>query len=157
MLAIHRAGPDDWRAVRALRLRALADAPGAFASTFTREQAYDEAGWRRRVATDACFVAGDAGLAVGIPEPGDPDGRHLVSMWVAPEHRGRGVADRLVGAVVAWAREDGAACLALWVVDGNPRARRFYERLGFAATGERGPLPSDPSVMEARMALDLRP
>ena len=49
--------------------------------------------------------------------------------------------DRLVEAVLGWAREDGAQAVALWVVDGYERARRFYTRLGFRPTGERGPLP----------------
>ncbi|MEJ2860703.1 GNAT family N-acetyltransferase [Actinomycetospora flava] len=155
MTTIRRAAADDWVAARDVRLRALADAPGVFASTLAREQAYDEAEWRRRVSTHAWFLAGDVGVAVGVPEPDDPDGRHLVGMWVAPEYRGHGVADALVDAVVGWARDEGAVRLALWVVDGNPRARGFYERHGFVATGERGPLPSDPAVTESRMTRSI--
>lgn len=156
---IRRAGPEDWREAREVRLRALADAPGAFASNLAREQAFDEDEWRTRVATNAWFLARDragdgartVGLACGIPEPGDPDGRHLVGMWVAPDRRGQGVADRLVEAVARWARDAGARRLALWVVDGNGPARGCYQRLGFVATGERQPLPGDPSVLESRM------
>lgn len=144
-----------------MRLRALAEAPGAFASTRAREQAFDEAEWRSRVSTNAWFLAchGDrpVGLACGIPEPEDPCGRHLVGMWVEPERRGQGVADRLVAAVTQWALEEGARRLALWVVDGNRRARRCYERLGFVATGERQPLPTDPSVTESRMTREIGP
>ena len=159
--AIHRLAADDWRAARAIRLRALADAPGAFASTLAREEAFDEARWRQRVGENAWFVAGDpaagppAGVVAGVPEPGDADGRHLVGMWVEPAARGRGVADLLVDAVVTWSRTDGGRRLALWVVDGNARARRCYERLGFTPTGERQPLPTDPSVTESRMLRDL--
>lgn len=162
-VGIRRLRAEDWRAARAVRLRALADAPGAFASTLGREEAFDEAEWRSRVSANAWFLAGTVddggdhavGLACGIPEPGDPGGRHLVGMWVEPGRRGTGVADRLVAAVTEWAREDGARRLALWVVDGNPRARRCYERLGFTPTGERQPLPGDPSVMESRMIRTL--
>ncbi|GLZ49085.1 hypothetical protein Acsp06_52700 [Actinomycetospora sp. NBRC 106375] len=154
---VRRLTADDWRAARATRLRALADAPGAFASTLAREEAFDEATWRTRITDNAWFAAGDpaVGLACGIPEPGDADGRHLVGMWVEPARRGEGVADLLVDAVVAWARADGGRRLALWVVDGNVRARRCYERLGFTLTGERQPLPTDPSVTESRMLRHL--
>ncbi|WP_345411694.1 enoyl-CoA hydratase [Actinomycetospora chlora] len=160
MTTVRRLRPGEWRRARALRLRALADAPGAFASTPAREQELDEDAWRARLA-GAWFVAerdGRAvGLACGIPEPDDPAGRHLVGMWVEPAERGHGVADDLVDAVLGWARDDGAVRIALWVVDGNPRARRCYERRGFTPTGERQPLPSDPSVTESRMTRGLGP
>jgi ribosomal protein S18 acetylase RimI-like enzyme len=46
--------------------------------------------------------------------------------------------------------------VSLWVADGNDRARRFYERLGFTGTDERQPLPSDPGTTEERMERVLR-
>jgi ribosomal protein S18 acetylase RimI-like enzyme len=64
-------------------------------------------------------------------------------------------AEALVEAVCAQARRDGAVAVRLWVVDGNPRARRLYERLGFAATGRRQPLPSAPEVGEELMRREL--
>ena len=42
----------DWKELREVRLRALADAPGAFASTLEREAAYPDDVWRQRVASD---------------------------------------------------------------------------------------------------------
>ncbi|GLZ50394.1 GNAT family N-acetyltransferase [Actinomycetospora sp. NBRC 106378] len=161
MIAIRRAVAGEWRDARAIRLRALADAPGAFATTLAREEAVPDDGWVERVTTAAWFLAwhGDrvVGVAVGIGDPDEVDARHLVGMWVEPAHRGDGTAGRLVDAVVGWARDDGAAALALWVVDGNDRARRFYDRLGFHPTGQRGPLPSDPTVLESRMRRTLTP
>jgi hypothetical protein len=38
----------DWKELREVRLRALADAPGAFASTLEREAAYPDDVWRQR-------------------------------------------------------------------------------------------------------------
>ncbi|MCD2188936.1 GNAT family N-acetyltransferase [Actinomycetospora soli] len=155
MITIRRAVAADAAAARDVRLRALTDAPGAFATTLAREEAVPDDGWVERVTTAAWFLAwspaGVVGVAVGIDDPDDADARHLVGMWVEPAHRGDGTAARLVEAVLGWARGDGARAVALWVVDGNERARRFYARLGFRATGERGPLPSDPAVLESRL------
>ncbi|MDL5155855.1 GNAT family N-acetyltransferase [Actinomycetospora termitidis] len=159
MIDIRRAAVDDVAAARDVRLRALADSPRAFASTLERETALPDDGWRERVTTAAWFLAwaGErvVGVAIGIDDPDEVAARHLVGMWVEPAHRADGTADRLVAAVLRWARGDGATAIALWVVDGNERARRFYARLGFTPTGERGPLPSDPAVLESRMRRTL--
>ncbi|MHB1534865.1 MAG: GNAT family N-acetyltransferase [Acidimicrobiales bacterium] len=95
------------------------------------------------------------GIAAGLCEDDRPLERHLVAMWVAPNHRGTLVADKLVEAVCAWAQDQDAQSVTLWVADGNARARRFYERLGFRSTGERQPLPSAPDVGEERMQRNL--
>lgn len=155
-----RVGEEGWRELRAVRLRALASDPAAFGSTLAREQAYDDALWRERAAAGRTFLAWASGLVVGLvsyyPEEDRPaDERQLVSMWVAPEARGAGVAALLVEAVREAAAADGARVLTLFVADGNERARRLYERLGFRSTGERETLPSDPERGEERYALAL--
>ncbi|SCK44669.1 Acetyltransferase (GNAT) family protein [Streptomyces sp. WMMB 714] len=48
-----------------------------------------------------------------------------------PEVVGTGVGRLLAGACLARAAASGAARILLWVIDGNARARRFYERAGF--------------------------
>jgi ribosomal protein S18 acetylase RimI-like enzyme len=160
VIAVHRLGPDDWRDLRDVRLRALLDAPSAFASTHAREVAFDETQWRARIAGGPWWLARRNGVPVGLVAgyrtDDEHDIRHLVSMWVAPSARGTGVAAALAEAMCAWAAEDGARAVSLWVADGNERARRFYERLRFTGTGERQPLPSDPSVGEERMERRLR-
>ena len=159
-MTVRLVGPDDWAAVREARLQALADSPSAFASTLDRELAFDETEWRRRLTDGPWWLAEDAGRPVGLvavyPRDDGTDERHLVAMWVAPSSRGTSTATDLVEAVCAWAVRTGAATVALWVVDGNDRARRFYERLGFVLTGERQPLPTDPRVDEELMRRTLR-
>jgi len=134
---VRRLGGDEWVLLRAVRLAALADAPYAFNAVHADELAHDEATWRRRLAEQAWFVALDGARPVGVASGGqlrepDPAVRTLRSMWVDPEHRGHRVADALVGAVEAWAREDGAARLTLWALDASTRAQSFYRRAGFA-------------------------
>ena len=158
MTRIRLAGPDDWAAVREVRLRALADSPSAFASTLEREVGFHEAEWRRRLAGGPWWMAVDGERAVGlvaaVPEDG---GMHLVAMWVEPGCRGTSTATDLVDAVCDWAADAGAGTVSLWVADGNERARRFYARLGFFPTGARQPLPSAPEVGEEQLRRLLTP
>jgi GNAT superfamily N-acetyltransferase len=157
--SVAKAGLADWEVVKETRLRALADAPGAFASTLARELELSDAEWKRRVVHGAWFIARygarPIGIAAGFAEDGTPDERHLVAMWVEAEQRGTTTATSLVESVCHWAVDAGAVSLALWVADGNSRARRFYDRLGFCSTGERQPLPSAPDVDEEKMVRRL--
>jgi len=159
VIEVRRAGLHDWEAVRATRLSALADAPYAFASTLAREAAFDSHVWRRIVEEGDWFLAWlcgqPVGIAAGLAEDDLPAEGHLIAMWVAAAHRGSTAATQLVEAVCDWAQGEGARAVTLWVADGNPRARRFYERLGFRSTGRRQPLPSAPEVGEEQLRREL--
>jgi GNAT superfamily N-acetyltransferase len=157
---------DDWELVRDVRLRALAEAPLAFGSTLASERDRTEDEWRRwagrgRSGDGVMFVAdgGDrfVGLASGYHEEEHPDAVHLVSMWVDPAHRSSGLGRRLVEAVVAWARDEGARVVNLWVTDGNEPAIALYRSCGFHPTGDMQPLPSNPDHGEGKYRLDLSP
>ena len=146
---VRRAHPDEWAAVRDVRLAALADAPDAFGSTLARERDRGEAEWRSRIALIPWILAWHegrpAGLVAAFPVthpgpagPAHPIGEwHLVSMWVSPSARGSGVAGQLVTAVLEHGRAAGAERVTLWVATGNPRAAAFYRRMGFQPTGQR--------------------
>jgi GNAT superfamily N-acetyltransferase len=73
----------------------------------------------------------------------EPAVTELVSMWIAPAGRGRGVGDALMAAVEAWARGTGASVLKLAVADGNKPAHKLYLRNGFTDTDEPGDLMPD--------------
>ncbi|MFJ4232636.1 GNAT family N-acetyltransferase [Cellulosimicrobium cellulans] len=173
-----RVRPDDWRDLRDVRLRALADAPTAFGSTLAREVAFPDDVWHERAAQGRTLLArtvlddgtpddggpagGDrspgrvVGVAAVISSPDDPTTAELVSVWVDPGARGTGVAAALLRSADALAVELGARTLALWVTRTNARARRLYGRAGFAPTGETKPLPSDPRLLEVRMVRQTR-
>lgn len=161
-LVVRRLQPEEWQVLRDIRLVALADSPSAFASTLAREQAFTEDDWRRRLTSGCSVVALDGGspepgaavgLAGGYLHDGVPE---LIAMWVHPGWRGSGAADQLVEEVAAWAREQEAARLTLWVVEGNAVAERVYRRLGFAHTGAAQPVPGNPSLTEVEMERLLR-
>ncbi|HEX6195418.1 MAG TPA: GNAT family N-acetyltransferase [Jiangellaceae bacterium] len=157
-LEIYRATTADWRAVRDIRLRALTDAPEAFGSTYAREVAFTEDDWTRRLASEdsATFLGRLGGRPVGIIGGWrDGAGIELVSMWVDPAARGKGVAKPLIDAVVTWGAAIGEKRVHLWVTAGNDAAYTLYERCGFVDTGERQPLPSNPDLTEIGMERTL--
>jgi len=152
--------PDDWCAWRQLRLAALAEAPYAFGSRLADWQGDGdrEERWRARLSIPGSFnviavLDGEpAGMASGVPAAGAAE---LISMWVSPAARGRGVGDHLVQAVARWARRVGSEALRLAVVPGNENATALYRRNGFRLTGELGDLMPDGVSREHIMAKDL--
>ena len=157
---------DEWRIYRDLRLRALADSPDAFGSTLAAEAGRLDAEWARRLASGVdspvnlplvAAVGGEPiGLACGRIATSDPDVAALYQMWVAPSHRGVGVAQMLLKAVIAWAGARNASSLDLGVTCGDSPARRLYERAGFKPIGEPGPLRPRSKLFAQRMRLALR-
>jgi GNAT superfamily N-acetyltransferase len=165
MIEVRRITPADAAALRVVRLAALADSPSAFGSTYEREVAFSDSEWEDRAtagstsAERAAWFAMDdervVGLVGGYREPDGSSDPDLVSMWIDPEYRGRGVSRQLVATVIAWARDTGARSLSLWVTRGNDPAYHLYAAMGFAETGDYQPLPSDPCQDEIRMTLTL--
>jgi GNAT superfamily N-acetyltransferase len=138
MIELRAISADDWEQWRALRLRALAEAPYAFGSRIEEWVDASEERWRQRlslpgaVSMIARLAGRDVGMASGIPSD-DVAVAELVSMWVAPEARGQGVGDLLVTTIVTWAQEHGATTLRLDVTDANAHASALYARHGFVA------------------------
>jgi DNA-binding MarR family transcriptional regulator/GNAT superfamily N-acetyltransferase len=66
-----------------------------------------------------------------------PGTARLRLLLVEPDARGLGIGDRLVGAVVDFARGVGYRELVLWTNDVLAAARRLYQRHGFALVSER--------------------
>lgn len=147
---IRATASDDWQQLRDVRLRALQDAPRAFASTLEAEQEFPESHWRQIAGSDdhhAAFVVDGGGRFEGLVrcfftyEPGTV---FLVNMWVAPELRREGHAQALLERVVEWAQAHGARRVALSLEDVNWPARRVYERNGFGVSPRPPRLPYTP-------------
>lgn len=160
MTAIERLTEDDWERLRDLRLRALRSDGEAFGSSLAREEGFREMHWRMRLRASPWYVAvhdgRDAGLVCVIEEPGaEPSERHVVSLWVAPEVRRRGVARSLLDAAAEGAAAVGATRLTLWRLADQEGAGAAYRACGFAPTGEAVPLHRDPSRVEERWAREI--
>jgi GNAT superfamily N-acetyltransferase len=163
MVVVERVGSHHWQRARAVRLRALRDAPDAFFSTVEQESALSEGAWRERLdrsdaVTLLALVDGaDVGMAVGAVHHAQSADAGLYAMWVAPDVRGRGTGGALITEIIAWARATGHPRLRLDVGDHNARAVRLYERMGFVPTGATSRFPPPRSnVVEHERALDLR-
>jgi GNAT superfamily N-acetyltransferase len=112
----------------------------------------------------ATWVAIDAGGSViGFADAGptrdtDAVGRtgELRAIYVLPSSWGTGVGHALHDRTVRWLRRRGYPSASLWVLVGNERARRFYERHGWRAEGTRAPIVlAGGTATEIRYQLDL--
>ena len=144
-MSIVELGPDDWQEFRAIRLRALGDAPEAFGRTLAEFELEDEQTWRPRLAApNPILVLRSAGDVVamggGLVPPDETDVMFIWGMWTAPEARGNGHGRSLVTWLLDWARTRSIPTVELHVAEGNDSARRLYESCGFVGTGEWEPL-----------------
>lgn len=160
-LVIERVTAASWRTYRDVRLAALIDSPRAFWAQYADAAERTDDEWRERCSTiGATWLAFDDGRPVGTvglwhAEEQPAHEVYLVGMWVATVARGTDVATRLVDTALTGAAASGRRRVVLDVAHENSRARAFYTRLGFRATGEVDTMPWDPSVTEETLALDL--
>jgi len=70
-----------------------------------------------------------------------PRSGELIDIWVDPEHRRRGLSERMILPLLRFFRAHGIGFLAVNYVEGNPVAEALWRKLGFepvvvtAATG----------------------
>ena len=95
----------------------------------TEEKAFQ---WRDNilVAKDGDGVVG----FVGYGKSSEADTGEVFALYVLPEYHGTGVGRQLMDAALEKLASYPHICL--WLVKGNGRALRFYEKCGFHLTGE---------------------
>jgi GNAT superfamily N-acetyltransferase len=80
----------------------------------------------------------------------------LYALYLDPRHLGTGAGRALMQESLRQCVALGHDRVYLWVVRGNARARRFYERVGFRADGAEEPYDVDGvAVPEVRYVKDL--
>ena len=110
--------------------------PGRFAGALARPDVWF------LVAAHGGEVVGHVALARSTREDPGPPPPGTVFLWelfVRTEWHGHGVATELIHAAVAEAARRGFSHIRLWTPEGAGRARRFYEREGWALTGRVHP------------------
>lgn len=90
------------------------------------------------------FVAESDGVVTGFVSVGasrdTPGEGELYAIYVDPDHWGTGAGRELIAAGEDWLRSHGYEDATLWVLEDNPRARRFYVAAGWRFDGERRPI-----------------
>ncbi|HEY7941922.1 MAG TPA: GNAT family N-acetyltransferase [Candidatus Limnocylindrales bacterium] len=92
-------------------------------------------GWLA-VTADGQVVAGGGVIVtpwLARPREGDPRRAVIVNVYTEPGWRGRGLARRIMEAILAWLREQGLQSVDLHASDAG---RHLYETLGFEPTNE---------------------
>jgi ribosomal protein S18 acetylase RimI-like enzyme len=134
----------DAEAFRRLRLEALERHPRFFGSSAAEERVRDLDFFRDRLVERqpgnvvyGAFVGAELAGIAGMYRGEGEHRRHRGTLWtvyVAPAHRGDGLAEGLLRALIAHARVHVDLLTGL-VVSDNHRARAFYRRLGFSVSG----------------------
>jgi GNAT superfamily N-acetyltransferase len=158
-LTIRRCGDGDWEDLRTIRLEALSDTPDAYGSTYEESVLWSDAQWKNAAATRLYYLADRDGRVVGMVSGGFNDAypgtRWLYGMYVTPSERGSGTALLLVRAIEAWATSHDVHEVYLHVTTSVPRARAFYEKLGFRPNGESFEMDRDRSLTLITMVQQL--
>jgi GNAT superfamily N-acetyltransferase len=156
-LPLRPAGPGDGAAVAAVQRRAWRHGyRGLLSDAFLDDLDFSYLGayWTGRATVSPTprhrlLVAGPRGEVHGVVDAGParddgptgPDGLpaagEVRSLYVDPSVQGGGLGGALLAAATEVLVAQGSAELVLWVVEDNTRARRFYERRGWAPDGGR--------------------
>ena len=155
-LTIQRAGPDEAAAVARIRVLSWQAAyPGLVPQTVLDAMTIEDnvERTRRRMTNSTLKVADDwlawrGGDSLGWLGAGccrdddlvDQAVGEVVALYVVPEAWGQGVGHALVNFAVAEFRSLDYQKSVVWVMEGNTRAERFYERQGYLLDGARRPL-----------------
>lgn len=162
---IRRLTVEDLSLWRQIRLEALRDSPEAFGSTYEDESTLGLAGWQTKWENWTCSPGGGvwvalidreaAGLVGGVCDREVAGRVWLISMWVSPKARRRGIGRALVESVIAWAKTQGLNEIRLQVTSNNPAAQKLYELIGFKLTDGSEAHARKPSKCEHEMRLVL--
>ncbi len=142
----------------------LRDDADFFATRYEDMVREPDARWRNWVAEAAAgdektlFVAEEDDTWLGVVGAFvrvDAREVQLISMWVDPAARGRGVARDLIRAVATWTRAREATRVVLFVQEANGPARRLYQQAGFRLTGDRTPASAGRSAFKLVLAASV--
>ena len=142
------------------RTSLVAEARPAAAVADARVVGYASYGPERGVAAAAAVGSGGSGGPGAKPGGYTPAGLaaetgELYALYVAPAHWSTGAGRALTDAALDGLRAAGYRRVVLWTLTENARARRFYDKAGFAPDGATNVLAGLGDVEELRYVRDL--
>jgi GNAT superfamily N-acetyltransferase len=159
--SVRRATADDARAIAEVQVTTWQH---AYAHVFPAHELESlsvderEVMWRRFAESDAMTlcVAEVERAVVGFVNVGEsrdlPGEGELYAIYVLPDHWGSGAGPALMDAALDWLGRRFSTA-TLWVLEDNPRARRFYEREGWVVEDRRTEVVRGVEVAEVRYRL----
>jgi GNAT superfamily N-acetyltransferase len=167
---VRRARPEDAAEIAAVHVRTW---QAAYEHVFGAERLAGldperrRVGWERalseRVEEEDVFVAEQDGTVVAFASAGpagdEPGEGELYAIYALPEAWGSGAGPALMREALAALRGRGFLEAILWVLEDNPRARRFYEREGWRLDDDEWARKVEPhlgvDVAEVRYRISL--
>ncbi len=143
-ISIRAMEPDDWAAVRAMRLTALESSPGLYSLSYDEAASLSEEVWRAEIKGDDHQIFGlfDVKELIGITAAftwrGDKTGKTalLAMSYIAPDYRGRGLSRKLYDARLNWiAERPQFRKVIVGHRASNEVSRRANQHYGFVQTG----------------------
>lgn len=133
-----------WQEYRQLRLEALKESPEAFSSRYDEQVNLPDEYWKSRLEEAAKGASswllfarsGESlvGMVGAMRDPANGLKAQIISMYVTPEARGRGVAGLLMHAILMVIKESGICQACLTVNLDQAPAVHVYKKFGFNIT-----------------------
>lgn len=98
-----------------------------------------------------------AGLMRLIPcrDPDMPDAGEVGAIYLHPDFWDRGFGREMMDFALRTLKAQGFSTIALWVLEENLRARKFYEKCGFRFDGTEKEIAVGKPLVEIRYRIDL--
>ncbi len=123
---------ESWLRFKTIRLKGLLEDPLAFGGNYEDELHFDEAQWRDFIRNMWFALIDDRIIGmIGLIKDINSSNGQLISFWVEPSYRGKGIGRALVYQVQEYARNNSMEKLFLFVTVTQEISIRLYEKMGF--------------------------
>ncbi len=140
-MTITQLPPNRWKEYKNLRLEAVQNSPQSFLATVQETLAEKDSEWESKI-NNMFFAVSETDELVGMAGCYRDSKQKLnhvaniVSVYVTPSYRGKGVGRKLLEAVIAHAKNSpGVTKLQLGVITTQVEAYTLYTSLGFQNVG----------------------
>ena len=153
---------NDWQAYRDIRLYALLHSPEVYGSTYAAEVERNDDSWQERLQNPNCayfglyFMDKLIGLTGIFRHNNSEQEAILISSYIMPQHRGKGLSTLLYAARLDWAKANGYKRIIVSHRADNLASKAANQRAGFLFTHQQNHLwPDGAEVDELFYKLEI--